>query len=243
MSVRFLYIIVFIFSAPIFCADLLCAQSENDSIVDNKAMTLERKGDDLERREIDIEEDAPYLINNDTSLFIDGEVKGIIRHLDDEMFLPDPQKSIWYALLFPGAGQLYNRKYWKLPIVYGGAVGVGYAISWSGKRHNDLYRGYMDYLDDDPNSKSYEDLLPAGYPSGQTESYIKNELSKFRRYRDLSIVAGVLFYGLTVVDAYVDAQLADFDVSPDLSMKIRPNLDPLYNCNQPAVGCEVQFIF
>ena len=76
------------------------------------------------------------------------------------VFKPDPQKSLWYAIIFPGLGQIYNRQYWKVPIVYGGVAGLTYAISWNGKYYRDYSRGYRDIMDSDPNTKRYEKLLP-----------------------------------------------------------------------------------
>lgn len=161
----------------------------------------------------------------------------------NEKFLPDPNKSVWYALMLPGAGQIYNRKYWKLPIVYGGFAGVAYAITWNSVKYNEHTQAYLDILDTDPNTNSYLDIVPAGYPESSIESYLSNSITHLRRYRDMSILAGVVFYAVTVVDAFVDAQLADFDISPDLSMQIRPKLEAVPNSVQPAVACQVGFTF
>lgn len=158
-------------------------------------------------------------------------------------FKPDPNKSVWYALLFPGLGQIYNRKYWKLPIVYGGVAGITYAITWNSKYYNDYYNAYRDYMDSNPNSNSYKDLLPANYPEGQIESYLNSRQRTFRRYRDLSIIVGVAFYAITVVDAFVDAQLAEFDISPDLSMKVKPQMMESVQSNMPSMGCALQIKF
>ena len=138
------------------------------------------------------------------------------------VFKPDPQKSLWYAIIFPGLGQIYNRQYWKVPIVYGGVAGLTYAISWNGKYYRDYSRGYRDIMDSDPNTKSYEKLLPYSIDpsSSEAKNLMKSRQNTYRRYRDLSIVGAVAFYAITVIDAYVDAQLADFDISPDLSMQV-----------------------
>ncbi len=166
-----------------------------------------------------------------------------IRKKNREEFMPDPSKSLWYALMLPGAGQIYNRKYWKLPIVVGGFAGVAYAISWNSARYNEYTIAYLDILDTDPNTNSYVNLVPAGYPDSSTESYLSNSITYLRRYRDMSILIGVAFYAITVIDAYVDAQLADFDVSPDLSIKVRPKLEAVPNSTQPAISCNVGLSF
>ena len=158
-------------------------------------------------------------------------------------FKPDPNKSLWLALTFPGAGQIYNRKYWKLPIIYGGAMGVAYAISYYGGHYNDYMRGYRDYLDSDPNTNYHLELLPQGYPESNAGTYVKNAVNSYRRYRDIFIVVGVAVYALSVIDAYVDAQLADFDISTDLSIKIRPKLDVELHTGKPTAGCQMQIYF
>lgn len=158
-------------------------------------------------------------------------------------FKPDPNKSLWLALTFPGAGQIYNRKYWKLPIIYGGAMGVAYAISYYGGHYNDYMRGYRDYLDSDPNTNYHLELLPQGYPESNAGTYVKNAVNSYRRYRDIFIVVGVAVYALSVIDAYVDAQLADFDISTDLSMKVRPKLDVELHTGKPTAGCQMQIYF
>ena len=159
------------------------------------------------------------------------------------VFKPDPQKSLWYAIIFPGLGQIYNRQYWKVPIVYGGVAGLTYAISWNGKYYRDYSRGYRDIMDSDPNTKSYEKLLPYSIDplSSEAQNLMKSKQNTYRRYRDLSIVGAVAFYAITVIDAYVDAQLADFDISPDLSMQVAPTLFQTPNSYKPSVGVQLNF--
>ena len=165
------------------------------------------------------------------------------RALKYANFKPDPNKSLWLALTFPGAGQIYNRKYWKLPIIYGGAMGVAYAVSYYGGHYNDYMRGYRDYLDSDPNTNYHLELIPQGYPESSAGNYVKNRVNSYRRYRDIFIVVGVAVYALSVIDAYVDAQLADFDISTDLSMKVRPKLDVELHTGKPTAGCQMQIYF
>lgn len=165
------------------------------------------------------------------------------RALQRANFKPDPNMSLWLGLTFPGAGQIYNRKYWKLPIVYGGAVGVAYAISYYGGHYNDYMRGYRDYADSDPNTNYHLELIPTGYPASNAGTYVKNRVNSYRRYRDIFIVVGVAVYALSVIDAYVDAQLADFDVSTDLSMKVRPKLDLEPHTGTATAGCQMQIYF
>ena len=143
-------------------------------------------------------------------------------------WIPNPQKAMWLALVIPGGGQIYNRKYWKLPLVYGGFVGCMYALHWNNTMYRDYSQAYIDIMDTDPNTKSYENFLPPGYDINTNLSRIQklfqNKKDYYRRYRDLSIFAFIGVYLLSVVDAYVDAELSSFDISRDLSMKVRPTI-------------------
>ena len=169
--------------------------------------------------------------------------------LPKKQFIPDPQRALWLSLVFPGAGQIYNRKYWKLPIIYGGFLGCTYALLWNQQMYMDYSQAYLDIMDDDPNTKSYEDMLPPRYDiTGQEERFkkiFKNKKDRFRRYRDLSAFCFVGVYLISVIDAYVDAQLSEFDITPDLSLRIEPaviqqkgiNVDK----NAYGVGCSINF--
>ncbi|MDR1592429.1 MAG: DUF5683 domain-containing protein [Prevotellaceae bacterium] len=170
------------------------------------------------------------------------DIAGAATALPQVFFKPDANKSVWYALLFPGLGQFYNRRYWKIPIVYGGFAGLAYGISWNGRYYNDYLQGYRDMADDDPDTKSYEKLLPKGYSGSDATSFLKQRQNSFRRSRDLAIIGAVAFYAITVIDAFVDAQLADFDISPDLSMRLAPSVTIPDNSNI-ALGMQVQIHF
>lgn len=148
------------------------------------------------------------------------------QDLNKKIFIPNPTKATWLAVVFPGGGQIYNRKYWKLPIIYGGFAGCAYALSWNGKMYKDYSQAYLDIMDSNPNTKSYEDLLPpnARYNEEQLKNTIKKRKDMFRRYRDLSIFAFIGVYLISIIDAYVDAELSNFDITPDLSMKVEPTV-------------------
>lgn len=143
-------------------------------------------------------------------------------------FIPNSNRSVWLAMVFPGAGQIYNRKYWKLPIVYGGFVGCAYALNWNNQMYKDYSQAYLDIMDDDPNTKSYEDFLPPSYNiSGEEERFkdiFKKRKDAYRRQRDMSIFAFIGVYLLSIIDAYVDAELSDFDITKDLGLKVEPAL-------------------
>ena len=139
---------------------------------------------------------------------------------------PDPEKATWLALIIPGGGQIYNRKYWKLPIVYGGFVGCLYAYNWNGQMYKDYRQAYLDIMDSDPNTDSFKDFFRPGYNYEANKEYLKNVFKKrkdrYRRWRDLSIFSFIGVYAISVIDAYVDAQLAGFDITEDINLSIEP---------------------
>jgi hypothetical protein len=143
-------------------------------------------------------------------------------------FTPDPSKATWSAIVFPGGGQIYNHKYWKLPIVYGGFLGCAYALNWNNQMYSDYSQAYLDIMDDDPGTASYEDFLPPRYNVEANKDYLtrvfKNRKDNYRRQRDLSIFCFIGVYLLSIIDAYVDAELSDFDISEDLSVQVRPTI-------------------
>lgn len=182
-----------------------------------------------------------------------------------EAFKPNPTKAVLYALV-PGMGQIYNRAYWKLPLVYGGFMGFMYAITWNNKMYQDYLGAYESILID---AQGYQKALDeAG--EGQVVEYdfsskwtyfygnqdprnivlnssyhstFKRKKDYFRRYRDLSIILAVGFYAITLIDAYVDAQLFDFDISPDLSMRVEPAFSPQtrYSSRTFGLNCSLTF--
>lgn len=153
-----------------------------------------------------------------------------VNDLKLKPFKPDPLKVLWMAAIIPGYGQILNQKYWKLPIVYGGFLGCAYAVSWNSATYQSYLTAYLDKTDNDPNTNSFLLLIPQGRTvssyGGDAEftSLLKTKLDVYHRYRDLSIIASIGFYALTIIDAFVDAQLFDFDISPDLSMHVQPTL-------------------
>lgn len=171
--------------------------------------------------------------------------------LKKKKWIPNSNSAIWLSLAIPGAGQIYNHKYWKLPIIYGGFVGCIYALTWNGQMYKDYSQAYQDIMSDNPANDSYMDFLPLGY----TQADVMNQLSYFqdlfrrrkdlyRRQRDLSIFAFIGVYLLSVIDAYVDAELSNFDISDDLSMEWQPAIFNDARCGLPqgiGVQCNIKF--
>ena len=169
-----------------------------------------------------LQRDSTYIAD---SLRLTPQAIQIGKH-DRSDFTPDPIRAMWLGLVFPGGGQIYNRKYWKLPIFYGGFLGCMYALTWNGMMLRDYSQAYLDIMDDDPTTASYQAMLPIGYSIEGKESrfqeIFKNKKNRYRKYRDLSIFAFIGVYALSVIDAYVDAELSSFDISRDLSLRLEP---------------------
>ncbi len=195
---------------------------------------------------------------------VDSTVAAVMQKADSlpfpekgkPLFKPNPKKSVLMAIV-PGLGQIYNRKYWKLPIVYGGLMGCFYAVTWNNRNYKDYSTAYVDIMEDAeaPNRPiseyhtSWQDFIPAG---ADVESYLKNSSFQtalknrkdyYRRYRDLSIIITVGVYALSIIDAYVDAQLFDFDISPDLSMHWEPTVTPATSYSARTYGLNCSFKF
>lgn len=144
-----------------------------------------------------------------------------------EVWTPNPTRATWLAVIFPGGGQIYNRKYWKLPIFYGGFAGCAYALSWNNNMYKDYSKAYMDIMDKDPSTNSYYDLLSSSIVVDENTDtrygpLLKRQKDYYRRFRDISVFAFIGVYLLSIIDAYVDAELSNFDITPDISMRVEP---------------------
>lgn len=171
---------------------------------------------------------------------------------DWDTWRPDPQKALWLALVIPGGGQIYNRKYWKLPIIYGGFIGCIYALTWNNMMYKDYSQAYLDIMDTDPGTASYNKFLHLGVEINSSnesryKEIFKNRKDKYRRWRDMSFFVMIGVYALSVIDAYVDAELSAFDISKDLSLKVEPAVIPNHGGGTPlqaqslGVNCKLNF--
>ena len=165
---------------------------------------------------------------------------------------PNPKRALWLALVIPGGGQIYNRKYWKLPLVYGGFIGCLYAMSWNNTMYKDYSQAYQDLMDKDPNTQSYNQFLHLGTqitPQNETryQDIFRKRKDKYRRWRDLSFFVMIGVYALSVIDAYVDAELSVFDISDDLSLRVEPTIINNRSSNNPldtsSVGLQCSLNF
>ena len=190
--------------------------------------------------------------SDSTRLFLANDTIAPKKKRNWSTWRPNPKRAMWLAIVLPGAGQIYNRKYWKLPIVYGGFVGCAYAMRWNNQMYSDYSQAYLDLMDDDPNTQSYNQFLHLGAKIDESnlqryQQLFKKRKDKFRRWRDLSFFCLVGVYALSIIDAYVDASLSEFDISKDLSLKVEPTIinndrerNP-FKANSLGLSCSLNF--
>ena len=173
-----------------------------------------------------------------------------------------PHKATLYSALVPGLGQIYNKKYWKLPILYGGIAATVYAIRWNTGQYNDYRNAYVDltkYLEYknqadgagiiEPTSKRYEKIAPDtdfSETSASDDTWFKttfqNKKDSYKHDRDLSYIILFGVYVLNIIDATVDAHLTNFNINDDLSMNIQPkmNYSPVAGSTL-GLSCRINF--
>lgn len=159
-----------------------------------------------------------------------------------------PKKATIYSAILPGLGQAYNKKYWKIPIIYAGFGTIGYFIGWNNKYYKTYKQAYSDLTDKDDSTDSYLDLEATKYydlKNSTDYNNFKSGLSKqqdyYRRNRDLLIISMAGFYGLNLIDASVDAHLFDFDISEDLSLNWQPSVHTFEKQLVYGVSCNFNF--
>lgn len=174
------------------------------------------------------------ILKQDSAMVSEMIMKGSKQKVkrDWSTWRPSPKRAMWLAIVVPGAGQIYNRKYWKLPIFYGGFLGCYYAMRWNNMMYRDYSQGYIDLNDGNLETQSYNQFMHLGMTIDESKpadvqrfsNKFKKRKDYYRRYRDMSAFILIGVYALSVIDAYVDASLSEFDISEDLSMKVSPTL-------------------
>ena len=230
---------------------LFAAWAQNDSITTLYSDTID----------IDTAYIIPYIKNDTTGVVDTARITPYIKG-DTAVVEKTPKKvekqpkkdrsdfspnSTWSVLfgIFPGGGQIYNRKYWKLPIVYGGAMGIVYAITWNGSYYKEYRNAYRDLVLGE--GDAWKRFVPPGdfdesgnvkedFNKDWFQGVLKGRTDLYRRNRDLGIIGAVVFYAATMIDAFVDAKLYDFDISPDLSLRLEPYFTPATNYQSSSLG-------
>jgi hypothetical protein len=174
----------------------------------------------------DVKKDSTKALSSDSVRLKNGRVVNIRSYA--ARF--DPRKAMFYSAILPGAGQIYNKKYWKVPLVYGGLLGLLSVV----KYYNDgeqKYKKELFYLINNPGTQYY----PGTYHSQAT---LRSVVNLARRQRDYFIILTGIFYALQLVDAHVDAHLKEFDLNPNLHVRIEPEFSPM---NGVGAGLTLRF--
>lgn len=157
-----------------------------------------------------------------------------------------PRKATIYSAVLPGLGQIYNRKYWKVPIVYGGFATLGYFINFNHGVYTTYKQAYSDIIDSDPYTNSFLDLkanpiLFRPEKKSQLTENIRRAKDGWRRNRDLVVIGTVVFYAVNIIDASVDANFFNFDISDDLTFNWVPG--PVMCMDKKLIGINCIFTF
>ena len=144
-----------------------------------------------------------------------------------------PRKAMIFSMVVPGLGQAYNKKYWKIPIIYASAGATIYMFQFNDKNYKKYKQAYID-------TNLVVDGIEKPYISIEQ---LRTQAEFHRRYRDLSVILTGLLYTLNIVDAYVDAQLTTFDISDNLSMTILPAMNLSAQRKNPAMGLTLSVKF
>ena len=159
----------------------------------------------------------------------------------------DVKKATTLACIFPGAGQIYNKSYWKVPFVVGGFAAMIYCIDWNNRGYQRFKKAYSLLSDYENNPDKYPDGPTDEFHGRYSADFIRNLRNNYRRNRDLCIIISAGLYVLQIVDAHVDAHLKDYDISDDLSMNLEPMVDYTYvpsaGGNRPVFGFNMSIKF
>ena len=164
-----------------------------------------------------------------------------------------PTRATIYSAALPGLGQAYNRNYWKIPVIYAGFGGLSYGVFFYQRQFKEFRRVYNDYSKE---LKEYQDAQNTDIPKpekpnenllvfgkkGYTPESVRAGRDHYRRYRDMFVIGVGAWYLLNVLDAYVYANLFDFDVSDNLSFRINPTVIPTANARL-SPGLNISFSF
>ena len=235
---------------------LLSDTSGEDSVattIDTVLATVIQQTDSIEAEVAQTADSVSRSVGVQFSMPLDT-IANVAYPVDKGRFIPDPKKALWLAMVIPGGGQIYNRKYWKLPLIYGGFIGCVYAMTWNNTMFRDYSQAYIDIMDNDENTKSYENFLPDHYDVKANEERLKDLFRRkknfYRRYRDLSMFCMIGVYALSILDAYIDAEMSSFDISDDLTLKVRPAVindrhttmrTPKFGTTAYGIGCSLSF--
>ena len=153
------------------------------------------------------------------------------------------KKATTLSTIFPGAGQIFNKSYWRVPILWGGIASTIYTIDWNNRGYQRFKTAYSLKIDYEKNPSKYPNGAPDEFRGAYSSTFLKNLKDSYRRNRDLCIILTAGVYLLNILDAHVDAHLQDYDISDDLSMNIEPYFDYTTVNTQPVYGLNMSLKF
>lgn len=153
------------------------------------------------------------------------------------------KKATTLSTIFPGAGQVFNKSYWRVPIVLGGLASTIYTIDWNNRGYQRFKTAYALKVDYDKNPEKYPNGAADEFRGAYSATFLKNLKDSYRRNRDLCIILTAGVYLLQILDAHVDAHLQDFDISDDLTMNVEPYFDYTSVGTQPVYGVNMSLKF
>lgn len=153
------------------------------------------------------------------------------------------KKATTLSTIFPGAGQIFNKSYWRVPIVIGGMASTIYTIDWNNRGYQRFKTAYALSVDYKKNPDKYPNGAPDEFRGAYSETFLKNLKDSYRRNRDLCILLTAGVYILQIIDAHVDAHLQDYDISDDLSMNVEPYFDYSTVATKPVFGLNLNLNF
>lgn len=214
------------------------------------AMTLESTD---RTRELDLLQGRMIRSNTRRQIYLGAAIASYIYFIGDAAVnystndVSDVKKATTLACICPGAGQIYNKSYWKVPFVVGGFASMIYCIDWNNRGYQRFKKAYNLLSDYDRNPDKYPDGPTDEFHGRYSASFIRNLRNNYRRNRDLCIILSGALYVLQIVDAHVDAHLKDYDISDDLSMNLEPLVDytyvPTLGGNRPVFGFNLSLKF
>lgn len=168
----------------------------------------------LESSAQEVDSTNTQIIYNEAAMGLAKDGTVVIVEEDKEHI---PSKAAMYSAVFPGLGQIYNKRYWKLPIVYAAIGGGVYGVVWNQKNYKEFLNAYKIRI-----SGGADKYLP--YLT--TEEQLISWMDFYRNQRDLSIIITIGLYAFNILDAYVDAHLINFNINKDLALKVEPTAFP-----------------
>ncbi|HLF35416.1 MAG TPA: DUF5683 domain-containing protein [Cyclobacteriaceae bacterium] len=166
-----------------------------------------------QRKKMITPEDSSFMLNqNMDSITLSDDIKTIYL---DSAILKRPKIAAYLAAALPGLGQIYNKNYWKLPILYGGGTAMAYFINWN----NNKYHQYLQGLADKRNGVTSNLLATA------PEDNLQRGIDYYRRNRDFVMIFTGVLYLIQIADAHVQAHLENFDITEDLSLRLTPIIE------------------